>query len=416
MCLPILYCFTCILIAICEAKNHNQNPSDASLVPLGMYPNNNGKSPLVAATYYFNPTSQLKKEPLFAENIETNDNDIQEQDICQAADGRKGSCYEATECVNRGGMPMGRCHSSRSIAAVCCLFEITCGESSSEQFVYFRNPNFPRSYDNPRICRVRIGKKSKNICQYKLDLLTLNLAPPNYGNCSQDVFIISGQNENHVIPKICGSNSGQHYYFGVDESGVVSLHMLLLSSYKRRFDIFITQIPCGSETLAPSHCLQYYTGTYGVIKSFNYDSPFLESDSSTGYPNDIDYIMCIKKESGFCSISYDLSSNGDGISPFAVGSSSETEKSLWRPIVAQCRDDYLTIGGIRLCSGKLNGHPYEEQLESLSRQDTTILNATLAYPTVITDTTPGPFVIRFVSNNANNARGFNLTYRQNPCK
>ncbi|RWS31051.1 uncharacterized protein B4U80_06090 [Leptotrombidium deliense] len=380
-----------------------------------MLSNNNGKSPLVAATYYFNPSSQLKKEALFADNTDVSENDIQDHGTCLSADGRKGNCYEASECVNKGGTPMGKCPFNKGNGAVCCLFEITCGEFASEQFVYFRNPNYPRYYENSRVCRVRIGKNGKNICQYKLELLTFNLAPPNYGNCSQDVFVVSGQNENHVVPKICGTNNGQHYYFGVDESGVVSLHMLLMGNYRRKFDILISQIPCGSENLAPSHCLQYYTGTHGVIKSFNYDLSFSENEATVGYPNDIDYIMCVRKESGFCSISYDLSSNGDGISPFAVGASSETEKSLWRPIVAQCRDDYLTMGGIRLCSGRLNV-AVDEHLDSLSRQEATIVNATLAYPSVITDTTPGPFVIRFVSNNVHNARGFNLTYRQNPCK
>jgi hypothetical protein len=35
---------------------------------------------------------------------------------------------------------------------------------------------------------------------------------------------------------------------------------------------------------------------------------------------------------------------------------------------------------------------------------------------IITDTTSGPFLLRFVSNNARNARGFHIDYRQNPCK
>ena len=33
-----------------------------------------------------------------------------------------------------------------------------------------------------------------------------------------------------------------------------------------------------------------------------------------------------------------------------------------------------------------------------------------------TDSTPGPFQLRFVSNSVNNAKGFYLAYRQNPCK
>jgi hypothetical protein len=36
-------------------------------------------------------------------------------------------------------------------------------------------------------------------------------------------------------------------YIGVDESGVVSLHIMMLGSYQRRFDVLISQIPCHSE-------------------------------------------------------------------------------------------------------------------------------------------------------------------------
>lgn len=88
--------------------------------------------------------------------------------------------------------------------------EITCGEYSAERFVYFRSPGYPQTYEYSKMCRVRVGKKDKSICQYRIDLLTFNLARPMQGNCSQDIFVVSGQNENHVIPKICGVNSGQH--------------------------------------------------------------------------------------------------------------------------------------------------------------------------------------------------------------
>lgn len=34
--------------------------------------------------------------------------------------------------------------------------------------------------------------------------------PPTSGSCDQDQFVVSGQNTNHVIPIICGINTGQH--------------------------------------------------------------------------------------------------------------------------------------------------------------------------------------------------------------
>ena len=201
------------------------------------------------------------------------------------------------------------------------------------------------------MCRVKIGKTNKNpICQFKVHMVNFNIAPPllGGGNCSNDVFVITGQNENNILPKICGFNDGQHYYFAVDESGVITFNFMLNYNHyyhERKFNIQLTQIPCSVEKLkAPPNCLQYLTGTYGTIKSFNYQvssssSPSnsyargrnnVNSDASnsgsvsstTGYPNDLDYSICFKKEPGFCSITYELASAGDGrLSPFEIGTS-----------------------------------------------------------------------------------------------
>ncbi|XP_054154110.1 uncharacterized protein LOC128952702 [Oppia nitens] len=410
---------------------------------------NHGKAPVVAATYYFNPSSAQvsanKPDSMYVSDQSQLINGGNNGDIigggagngqrfvdntCTAPDSRKGTCYEASECVKRGGMPMGRCGAdnagSQAPGSVCCLFDVSCGESATENFVYFRNPGYPAPYDKSRICRTKIGKISPNVCQFRLEFRAFDIAKPVEGNCSQDIFTISGQNENHIVPKICGLNNDQHYYVGVDESGVVSLHIMMLGSYRRRFDVLITQIECQSENIAPPHCLQYYGGTHGVIKSFNYDysEDDLGADRNEGYPNDVDYMICIRKEPGFCSITYELSSDADGTLPFAIGSGAHQMtpyNSQW-PVVAECRDDFIVIGGMRLCSGvgKLNADGSELAdnglLKLTNRQDNAFGNTSAVHRTVMTDTTPGPFNIRFVSNNANNARGFHIGYRQNPCK
>ena len=178
--------------------------------------------------------------------------------------------------------------------------------------------------------------------------------------------------------------------------------------------------------VAPPHCLQYYTGTHGVIKSFNYDydEEELSNDRNEGYPNDVDYMMCIRKEPGFCSVTYELSSDADGTLPFAIGTGAEHINGFtpqW-PVVAECRDDFIVIGGMRLCSGvnKISGDnteiPDNGLLRLTNRQENGLGNHSSIHRTVMTDSTPGPFQIRFVSNGAKNARGFHIGYRQNPCK
>ena len=88
--------------------------------------------------------------------------------------------------------------------------DMSCGDFTSEKLIYFRSPGFPSSHRNSKMCRLRVGKRDRNICQYRVDLNTFEIAPPFNGNCSQDIFVVSGQNENNIIPKICGKNSGQH--------------------------------------------------------------------------------------------------------------------------------------------------------------------------------------------------------------
>lgn len=78
---------------------------------------------------------------------------------------------------------------------------------------YFRNPGYPSPYEQEGTCKMRIAKHSDAICQIRLDFLDFDLARPVEGNCSQDMLVVTGQNENNLIPKICGLNSGQHCKF-----------------------------------------------------------------------------------------------------------------------------------------------------------------------------------------------------------
>ncbi|XP_015928738.1 uncharacterized protein [Parasteatoda tepidariorum] len=352
--------------------------------------------PVVAATYYF---SSLRR-PISG--------DQQSPDVsnaCEAADSRQGTCYDTTDCVVSGGTPMGRCPQE----GVCCIFDVVCGGSTSEVVSYFRSPSFPEPYEEEGTCKMRIIKHSEAICQIKLEFLDFDLARPIEGNCSQDMLVITGQNENNLIPKICGLNSGQHYYVDVEDSGAISLHVTMVGTYGRKFNIKATQVRCASREAAPPHCLQYHRGTRGSIKSFNYDETSL---LGLGYPNNMDYVICIRKEPGFCSITYQLSAEGRNVAPFAVGAlpgtTSATATALTGPVAAECHDDYVLFTGIRVCSGRV------ASTGPANRPIANQVNVTSTY--ILTDSTPGPFLVRFVSNGVRNARGFHFTYRQNPCK
>jgi hypothetical protein len=241
-------------------------------------------------------------------------------------------------------------------------------------------------------------------------------------------------------------------YFSVEESGVISLHVMMMGSFDRKFDMIITQIPCDSEKRAPPHCLQYLTGTHGKFRSFNYDSypvlnivgrqdsiinsllgttstpPTTQStlNPGDGYPNDIDYMICLRKESGFCSVTYELATQDGKVLPFGIGSIPAVKTVQGRQVhpLPQCNEDFLSVGGVRLCSSSVSfpeGQSYISDIaygSGVQKTDTAtglVLNATIASPTLLTDWTPGPFLARFVSNKSFNAKGFYLFFRQNPC-
>lgn len=65
-------------------------------------------------------------------------------------------------------------------------------------------------------------------------------------------------------------------------TGPLMLSVLSNMSYRKRFRIRICQL---SQTacITPNNCLQYYTGTSGVIQSFNYDQALMLSRSSPSY-------------------------------------------------------------------------------------------------------------------------------------
>ncbi|KAI2799608.1 hypothetical protein BLOT_011514 [Blomia tropicalis] len=473
------------------------------------------------------------------------DNQLSSNGICSTPDDRFGHCYEASECIERGGIPMGRCQASstdnrqESGSSVCCLFEVSCGDSISEKHVYFRNPGYPSPLNDQQLCRLKVNKfvkdsngspqsssSSSSICQLKLNMIEFDIAKPIEGNCTQDIFSVSGQNENNIIPRICGYNSGQHYYIAVDESGLINLQMVFRGKYSRKFEIHIEQLECGSKDLAPPYCLQYFDSNQGTIQSFNYDlkrngGPEGRSEVTDGYPNNIDYLICIRKETGFCSISYEFMSDSNGaVLPFSVGTShsnhlyngnresqSRGASALNIPKILalseECDDDYLIVGGFRVCSRvkhatnndaehdmigilstlsttsiepsgnngndittpeskRTNGelHEIDESIQPVFEPPSTPQQSVeLRRPhrranyhhqfyygdsrpsslnpdnytfssrsrgiigsirrqgnLMATDSTPGPFQLRFVANEMNNARGFYLFYRQNPCK
>lgn len=263
--------------------------------------------------------------------------------------------------------------------------------------------------------------RQPNVCQIRLDFLKFDLDRPRTGICENDRFVVSGQASNSIIPPICGYNSGQHMYIDLDPGNFspVTLNVITIGGRPRIFDIRVTYIGCNSPHKAPSNCLQYQNSLIGQIKSFNFEE--FQVGSGTGYLSGMDYSICFKKPSGYCSITYsvprqfagDLGQSIQQTNPVSQNSYQINPGQYFNIIGMvgndqagaghyECTQDYLQLASIPLCGSRLNS-----QLFPPTPNPTT--NAE------VVDNSTGPIVARFVSNYNEVGKGFLLDYRFNPC-
>ncbi|XP_037081346.1 uncharacterized protein LOC119102083 [Pollicipes pollicipes] len=334
---------------------------------------------------------------------------------CQVdeADGftASGTCYLPAECSSRGGLARGSCALG---FGVCCVYTLSCGGTTSQNGTFFVNPQYPATGTAARTCVFTVQKASTDVTQLRLDLLEFETAPPTDGNCNTEEFTVTGQNTNGPVPGICGQNSGQHMYVEVgDVSGPVQLRMVTSSGpTPHRWRVKVTQYARASPARAPHHCLQHYTGQMGQFESFNFAAA---GSAGEGYLNNLNYIICIRKEAGFCSITY-------GVDRFDRFSQPETfdifnaRTSVVGGVLVvssnvpagqagigptQCTDDYILLSADRLCGDRLNDGSF---------------NSLLTEHADVTDNTDGPFVIKVVTGPSIVGAGFRLFYRQNACR
>ena len=202
----------------------------------------------------------------------------------------KGVCVAGSECAARGGIILGSCASG--FGSCCAIYKTDC-TSSDFQFnlTYITNPGYPSFYTTAGTCKYTLTKTSSDICRIRLDFVDAQLASPDTkGACTTDYFT-GTQVTGPTIPPICGANAGHHIYLdagGSSSSSATFSAVLTGTTTNRQWRILVSQIECSSRSLAPQGCLQYLTGWYGTVKSFNYDtSSTYEHLTSQGQPSKV---------------------------------------------------------------------------------------------------------------------------------
>ncbi|KAI9556202.1 hypothetical protein GHT06_018776 [Daphnia sinensis] len=214
---------------------------------------------------------------------------------CTSRDGHRGNCVPSAFCNAYGGRSGGSCGS----LAVCCIYTIVkCGEKTTLNNTYWRNPP---SVSSDTSCSLTftldnsLVEQRKPICQVRLDFKSFTVAQPNpaTGHCDSDYLQVVGAV--NKVPIICGDNDDQHMYLEAPSPTTEFMFLMKfgVSSVTRSWNIGISLIPCGADFLAPRDCLQYFTrhmGT-GTVKSFNW-----RDASGMRQLADMDYKICFRNE------------------------------------------------------------------------------------------------------------------------
>lgn len=176
-----------------------------------------------------------------------------------------------------------------------------------------------------------------------------NTAGSAIGACAEDSFTVSGGTSN--VPVICGSNDGQHMIVDTDGSGCVTAMFNYGSgTTARAYTIHVIQYSSSNEMGGPPGCLQFYTGTTGTVKTFNYVTA---TEATSTHLQNQDYNVCVRALADMCSLCWLPSTVGTSATPtrgsFALSNGGSTSAAngaaagVLSGSGAACADDYVII-------------------------------------------------------------------------
>jgi len=326
---------------------------------------------------------------------------------------KRGTCFPRLQCPKLGGTAAGTCiHGLGN----CCYFTKSCDSTISINETSFINNNYPNIDTATSNCKTTVKLLNRNICQLRLDFDEFVLNQPTTEGLCTDAFLrVSKSLDDRKIPLICGSNNGQHIYVDVDPSVDPEIQ-IDTAAPGSRWNIRVSQIECTSKQRAPAGCLQYYTSTNAVIRSFNFQSHTREAINAgpvSVHLQNLNYAICIKPQAGYCNTvftpvdetSFIMSEDAQGADNADIGLEAGLAPEPFdsnNPCL-----DYLVIPGA--------------SYEAFGGGDFRDRYCRTTFPTVTT-TTPSPTVYVMTNgyeteatNPDTNNVGFQLNYRMNPC-
>ncbi|XP_035701747.1 uncharacterized protein LOC118433676 [Folsomia candida] len=162
---------------------------------------------------------------------------------------------------------------------------LKCENGQSRVIVDTHGPSM-LSYDSWTPCAFQI-EKNPAVCQIRLDFMSFKTSSANtFGYCEEDRLVIFNSATVRDGFTTCGDLTGQHIYltFCEDCSNTDFAFIPSPTSPIGSFLLRVTPIACSSPEIVPSHCLQHFNDTRGVVRSFDYP---------TQQQNSHQYTVCV---------------------------------------------------------------------------------------------------------------------------
>jgi len=329
---------------------------------------------------------------------------------CEAANGLNGTCLSSSECSGRGGTASGTCASQYG---VCCTLSIACGASTTTNNTYLTQA----ATTTASTCAYTVCPINGEICQIRIDFEKFVMAGAStttgaLGQCDDDSMVISNPSGPNP-PLFCGVMTGQHIYMDASSS----CHTLMATigstdtSTSREWSMRVSQIECDNPLRAPSGCLQYMTGTSGMIYNFGWSSASSTtgaSDATAVHQNNQQYTICIRKQEGYCSTEYWAETPG-----FAVSANTAAEAVYGDT----CEEDYITIPGLKVTPATAATALVAEIGDRVCGLGWTYADPAVA-STLVTYTKPFSVGVNFNSDDetsTDSQNGFAILYTQKAC-
>ena len=128
------------------------------------------------------------------------------------------------------------------------------------------------------------------------------------------------------------------------ECQTVNFNIGASTTTTRSWDIYVKQYTCAEEDIGgPPGCLQYYTGTTGLVKTFGYltSNSATATSSSTAHLQNQNYEVCVRRAGGYCYICW-ASWNSIAASA-SFGLSTTTIDGIKSAVGTECFRDYVTV-------------------------------------------------------------------------